>query len=520
MKRIIQRILYAGIHRKLSRSLMRTIVLTNALVLITAVLASIVFIHQLSRNQWHLNASATINLTMLVVLCFILILNDSRWFNVSRFILGILVPIAACVIILLPRVLDPNRFHYLPRSPQVFCIILATCIVPLMVFSIRERKLLIAAVFINMAILILLDPALFYFSSDRYTAYSLARYLGNNLVTLVAALFLMGSVIFLKNLFEDFELLNERLIDNLNEKNELLEKNNRELFQLNQDIETQNEEIQAQSEELMQSQESLMMANHKIEEQKVELENQNQLLEHLLAEKKQDLLQTNQQLVSRNSELEQFSYTVSHNLRGPVASLLGLINITNLSESEADRKHILKLIEQSAMSLETVIKDLNKIIDIRHDKFNINERVELPQVLSIITESLKVFIDDNNINITHDFSKGDSFVSVRAYVSSILYNLISNAIQYRSPERAANIHIASLQENDTLVLEVTDNGLGIDLARYRQDLYKLYKRFHDHIPGKGLGLYLVKQQVEKLNGSIEVDSVLHQGTRFRVTLPA
>jgi len=199
--------------------------------------------------------------------------------------------------------------------------------------------------------------------------------------------------------------------------------------------------------------------------------------------------------------------------------LLGLINIINLTENEADKKHILKLIEQSALSLETVIKDLNKIIDIRHDKFNINERVVLDDVLAVITESLKTFIVENNIAITHDFKHGEAFVSIRAYLSSILYNLISNAIQYRSPERKPTIHITSVLKDRTLVLEVSDNGLGIDLNRYQQDLYKLYKRFHDHIPGKGLGLYLVKQQVEKLNGSIEVESVPHQGTTFRILLP-
>ncbi|SHG45810.1 Histidine kinase-, DNA gyrase B-, and HSP90-like ATPase [Chryseolinea serpens] len=519
MKSFIQRILYAGIHRALSRSLMRTIVLTNALALITIALASTTFLHSLIRNHGRLSVSSSINLGVMVLLCGILVLNDARRFNLSRFILSVLVPVACCAILFLPRWKNPDLFHYLPRSPQLFCVILATSIIPLMVFSVRERRLLIPAVGINILILITIDPTLFYFSADRHGEYGFYRYFGNNLTILAAGLFLMGAIVFLKNLFEDFELLNERLIDNLNDKNAQLEKNNRDLYRLNQDIETQNEEIQAQSEELMQSQESLMMANHKIEEQKVELENQNELLEHLLAEKKQDLVQTNQQLVSRNSELEQFSYTVSHNLRGPVASLLGLINIINLTENEDDKKHILKLIEQSALSLETVIKDLNKIIDIRHDKFNINERVELEEVLSVITESLKTFIVENNIAITHDFKHGEAFVSIRAYLSSILYNLISNAIQYRSPERKPTIHITSVLKDRMLILEVADNGLGIDLTRYQQDLYKLYKRFHDHIPGKGLGLYLVKQQVEKLNGSIEVESVPHQGTTFRILLP-
>ncbi len=420
------------------------------------------------------------------------------------------------MIVMMPRISNPELYKYLPRSPALFCIVLATSIVPLMVFSTREVRYLASALFINISILLVIDPLLFIFSStSSVEQYPPSRFISNNIVIFIGELFLIGSTIFLKSLFEYFEKENEILIESLNEKNAELETRNKELFNLNQDIETQNEEIQAQSEELIQSQESLLTAHHEIERQKTELEKKNILLEQSLDAKSKDLLNSNQQLVVQNHELQQFSYTVSHNLRGPVASMLGLINIHQLSKSEADRANILTLLEKSAQSLETVIHDLNKIIDIRKDKFNISEKVDLEKELAIIVQSLNVFITENEVTISNDFQAGE-IISIKAYINSILYNLVSNAIQYRSPDRKLIVKISSHRTLDFIVLAVSDNGLGIDMTRFKGDLFKLYKRFHTHVEGKGLGLYLVKQQVEKLNGHIEVVSHPDEGTHFTV----
>ncbi len=302
------------------------------------------------------------------------------------------------------------------------------------------------------------------------------------------------------------------MIARLNEKNDELEKKNRDLHDLNKDIETQNEEIQAQSEELKQSQESLMLANHEIERQKGELERS-------LDEKSKDLLSTNQQLVTQNNELQQFSYTVSHNLRGPVASILGLINIHKLAITEAEKEHVMKLLESSTLSLESIILDLNRIIDIRFDKFSAYEDVSFETELLLIKQSLTSFLDKNEVRIEEDFQHKE-LRSIKAYINSILYNLLSNAIQYRAPDRKPIVKISTVQVNGHVILQISDNGQGIDLTRFQGDLFKLYKRFHASTPGgKGLGLYLIKQQVEKLNGRIEVESKPNEGATFRVWLP-
>jgi signal transduction histidine kinase len=376
---------------------------------------------------------------------------------------------------------------------------------------------MLACLAINFALFASLDPVLRLLSSMRSIP-TFDQYIAGNLVLFIMYSFLTGSVMSLKNIVDKFEAQNEGLIKSLNEKNTQLERTNRELYELNKNIETQNEEIQAQSEELMQSQESLIAANNEIERQKVELEHQNTFLEKSLDEKSRDLLSTNQQLVTQNNELQQFSYTVSHNLRGPVASILGLINIHRMTETELEQRHVLTLLERSAQSLETIIHDLNKIIDIRNDKFLAFENVYLEDELDLIKQLLHTFINQNDVFIDTEF-KCDTIFSIKSYINSILYNLVSNAIQYRSPERKPMIKITSEISDGYTILRISDNGLGIDLNKFENDLFKLYKRFHDHTQGKGLGLYIVKQQIEKLNGRVEVSSKPDHGTTFRVFLP-
>lgn len=514
LKNVIRKILYAGVKPGLSLQLSRTIILTNAIALTTVVLCGLLLSYMLYRNDWTWSYLTKMILGTIFVLLAIHMFNKLEKYDLSRILLSVLVPIMSTLMVLIPRFNDPSLFHYLPRSPGLFCTLLVTSVVPLMVFSTKESRYLLPTLGLNLCILVFIDPALFYTSAEAETdVYNGSRFVANNVILFVSEFFLIGSIVFLKTLFEYFERENEMLIRSLNEKNDELKQRNRELFQLNQDIETQNEEIQAQSEELLQSQESLLVANNEIERQKVELEEKNLQLEESLDIKSRDLLNTNQQLVVQNHELQQFSYTVSHNLRGPVASMLGLMNIYNLSTDPEEKSSIFSLMEKSAQSLETVIHDLNKIIDIRKDKFQATEKVSLEAEVSLITQSLNAFIAEKDVQVRCNF-EADEIISIKAYVNSILYNLISNAIQYRSPERSLTIDISSYRIDDYVVIEVLDNGLGIDLERFRGDLFKLYKRFHTHIEGKGLGLYLVKQQVEKMNGRIEVASSPGEWTRF------
>ncbi len=130
-------------------------------------------------------------------------------------------------------------------------------------------------------------------------------------------------------------------------------------------------------------------------------------------------------------------------------------------------------------------------------------------------QNLKEDIDESRASITYDFSEANKIKFIQPYLHSILYNLISNAIKYRSPDRLPIIKLTSSRSNkQTICLKVEDNGLGMDLNIHGKNIFGLYKRFHLHKEGKGLGLYLVKTQMEMLGGKIEIESIPDKGTIF------
>lgn len=132
------------------------------------------------------------------------------------------------------------------------------------------------------------------------------------------------------------------------------------------------------------------------------------------------------------------------------------------------------------------------------------------KVLNILEPEIR----DTNTIIKTNYNDVASIYSLPQYFESIIYNLISNSIKYRHPERTPVISVSSGFEGDYIKITISDNGLGIDMERNKNNLFNLYKRFHFHVEGKGLGLYLVKTQMDALGGRIEVDSTVEEGTTW------
>jgi signal transduction histidine kinase len=513
MNSYLTKLLRSGIRKTTPKFQAKAIRMANTISLLAVTLTLIFFLYYL-QNGWTW-LDSLILFTMLL-LSGVPALNYFELTHASRFLLSITIPITSVIITMAGRIQDPDNYQY-TRSPGIYCILLASAVIPVLIFSSREKKLVMLCLGINFILFVSLSILLRYYSV-LHAFPSVSQFISGNLTVVIAYVLLIGSVLSLKAIIDDYEVKNELLISDLNEKNQALEKTNRELHELYKNIETQNEEILSQSEELIQSQDNLIIASNEIERQKSKLEEQNEFLSKTLDERSRDLLFSNKQLVAQNNELQQFSYTVSHNLRGPVASMLGLINIHQYAKDDTEREELLSLLKQSAQSLETVIVDLNKIVEIRNDKFSAFEDISLEHELGLVKKSLNSFIMASDVSIETNFQVG-TIRSVKTYIHSIFYNLVSNAIQYRSVSRRADICITTEKIPDYTIISVSDNGMGIDLNRFKGDLFKLYKRFHTHTPGKGLGLYLIHQHVEKLNGRIEVESKVDQGTTFRVFLP-
>jgi signal transduction histidine kinase len=241
-------------------------------------------------------------------------------------------------------------------------------------------------------------------------------------------------------------------------------------------------------------------------------------LNSLVTEKTETLKTTNEELIKHNNELIQFSYTVSHNLRGPVARLLGLTQLLNNEKDPSLKEAMIEMIHKSGNELDTVIKDLNKVIDIRNELYKSKEIVDLETEWNICYGFLKENIKDAH-DISCDFEQAPALYGIKAYIQSILFNLLSNAIKYKSSNKILRVKALSWIDQGQIVIEIRDNGIGFDAAKYYDQVFKLFKRFHPHIEGRGIGLYLVKMQVEAMSGSIQVQSAIDEGTTFTLTYP-
>ncbi|MGM0581462.1 MAG: 7TM diverse intracellular signaling domain-containing protein [Bacteroidota bacterium] len=288
-----------------------------------------------------------------------------------------------------------------------------------------------------------------------------------------------------------------------------------ELEQKQEEILTQNEELNSKNLSLTEAQEIIGAQNQKLKEYTDDLEDQ-------VAERTRDLQATNTELAQNVQKLEQYAFMTAHNLRAPVARLLGLTHLLEISpESEkSDWINILAKIKEEGDSLDAVIKDMNTILELRKEGEQSKERVFLDEKIEQVKRILKNSIELTGAKISFDNSAFNEIKSIPTYIESIFYNLISNAIKYRSDKRPIEINILTQKNRDKSIITFKDNGVGIDLKKNKDQIFGMYKRFHTHVEGKGLGLYLVKSQVDILGGDIEIESEIGKGTTFTLIFPS
>ncbi|MCD6065682.1 MAG: kinE 2 [Bacteroidetes bacterium] len=224
-------------------------------------------------------------------------------------------------------------------------------------------------------------------------------------------------------------------------------------------------------------------------------------------------------LMQRNRDLEQFAFIISHNLRSPVANIIGLINVIENSPTlnGEDRKECMNGLLLSANKLDSVIKDLSHILQVRREISEKKEPILFSELVSDIKISIGNLLQKESAVIHTDFTETDKIITLKSYLYSIFFNLISNSIKYRNGESPV-ITIASRKVNNKVMLTFKDNGIGIDLATQGNKIFGLYNKFHFHTEGKGIGLYMTKTQVEMLGGKITVVSSVNKGTEFQIEL--
>ena len=216
-------------------------------------------------------------------------------------------------------------------------------------------------------------------------------------------------------------------------------------------------------------------------------------------------------------DLKQFAYITSHNLRAPLANLLGLLTLLDEVEIHDEMlNEILTGFKTSTEYLNHTINDLVKVLIIKDNPSSI-EKIQINSLFKNVTSQLGVLVEDIKPTIKVDVAASPVVTFNKIYLESILFNLLTNALKFRSPQRPLEISLESARVDNCTVLTFADNGIGLDTDRYGDRVFGFYQRFHNHPDSKGLGLYMIKLQMEALGGTVSMQSQVDVGTKFCLT---
>ena len=232
------------------------------------------------------------------------------------------------------------------------------------------------------------------------------------------------------------------------------------------------------------------------------------------AEKK--LTQLVEVTTEQNESLMNFAHIVSHNLRSHSSNLAMLSGFLNTESNEDERQNLLRMLNDASKSLDETVMHLNEVVSVKVNASEKMKSVNLLKTLQNVEKNLSLLMQEKNASCHIDIPENLSVRAIPAYLDSILLNLFTNGIKYSSPDRSPIIEISSEEVGDKTMLTFSDNGLGIDLDRHGKKIFGMYKTFHRNADAKGIGLFITKNQIEAMNGKIEVESAVDVGTTFKL----
>lgn len=224
------------------------------------------------------------------------------------------------------------------------------------------------------------------------------------------------------------------------------------------------------------------------------------------------------QTQKKNEQLLNFANIVSHNLRSNSANLQMFLDIITLEKKEFAQDEIFPMLEQAVSGLKTTIDNLQDVVEIQTETSGDLDSINLYDAVNASIYGQKAVCMKAGVSVENNVDPKQTVKAVPAYLDSIISNLLSNAIKYRSDKRASTVTISSELKGKHVVMTMADNGLGMDLELIGNRVFGMYKTFHGNKDARGIGLFLVKSQVEAMGGEIEVASKVDVGTEFKVTL--
>ncbi len=273
----------------------------------------------------------------------------------------------------------------------------------------------------------------------------------------------------------------------------------------NKKLEEQNQQIQKTKTQLQESNEKLISINNHLEE--------------LVNQRTKSLRNTNERLVDANKELDLYVYRASHDLRGPLASLLGLAKIAQLESKEKIALDYFDRIEVSTLNLENILRKLLSVSKIKKHRLSYTH-LNVGEMVKEITKTYKNFIEASNVQLSFKYEENSQVYSDPYLFTIIFQNLVENAIYFQNsyPEFNSKVMVTFEISPEEQVIEVWDNGIGINEI-YHERIFEMFFRVSEKSKGNGLGLFIVKLSTEKLNGRIQLESEPYSFASFKVILP-
>lgn len=234
---------------------------------------------------------------------------------------------------------------------------------------------------------------------------------------------------------------------------------------------------------------------------------------------KNDLEVANKHLEEKNKELQDLSYMAAHDLKAPVNNLKSLLDMMEgmLAES-SEAQLIMPKLKEVVGHMGDKIQGLNEVVTMRDTMSSNKEKLKFEDLVKDLKTDISGQIEDGGVSIETDFSECPEIEFNCIQLTSLLYNLLTNSIKYRSDKRPAEVTLKSYKEKEKTVFECTDNGIGFDETKDLKKVFGLFKRVHSHVEGKGMGMYIVNSIVAANGGTIEVNSEINIGTTFKIYL--
>lgn len=217
-----------------------------------------------------------------------------------------------------------------------------------------------------------------------------------------------------------------------------------------------------------------------------------------------------------NNKLKNFAHIVTHNLKQHTANFESLLDFYDAAEDLGEKEEIITHLKTLSHGLTKTIVNLNDVVHVQNSRAKEVKKIFIAEDIDNTLAFLDFVISENNATIHNNINKKLFLYYNSSYFESIIQNLLSNAIKYKHPDRDPVISIDCAYDKHEFKLIISDNGIGIDLEKYGKDIFGLYKTFHHHNDSEGVGLYLIKNQIESFGGRITVASEVNVGTTFTI----